>query len=128
MLTKLKQSLSHVIKLTLFVAFISVPFSTHALADDVKNWRKAVIKKIIKKHVYPRSAIQREIEGAAKVRLTIDRTGEITNYEVVQASGESVLDKAIPKMMDRLNPLPAPPDSLSDARLSFVIPISWRLQ
>jgi len=99
-----------------------------ASADDIKDWRVKVVKKIAKKHIYPRSAISREIEGKARVKVTLGRDGVITAYEVVQASGEAILDKAIPKMMKKLTPLPAPPASLPDANLTFVIPITWRLQ
>lgn len=102
--------------------------STPVFANDVGAWRKKVVKLIAKKHIYPRSAISREIEGKARVQVTISRTGEITNYEVVEPSGQGVLDKAIPKMMKKLNPFPAPPDSMPDANLTFVIPITWRLQ
>jgi len=103
--------------------FMSVPVEA-----DMGKWRKSVVKRIIKNHIYPRSAISREIEGKAKVKITITRGGDITGYEVVEQSGESVLDNAIPKMMDKMNPLPAPPDELPDANLTFVIPITWRLQ
>jgi len=103
-------------------------FATSVSADDLKDWRRKVVKKIAKKHIYPRSAISREIEGKARVKVTLARDGAITNFEVVQPSGQAVLDKAIPKMMKKLTPLPAPPASLSDENLTFVIPITWRLQ
>ncbi|TNE63526.1 MAG: TonB family protein [Alphaproteobacteria bacterium] len=99
-----------------------------ATADEMDDWRKAVVKKIGEEHIYPRSAIQREVEGVAKVKVTIDRTGAITTYDIVEPTGESVLDKVIPKIMEKLNPLPAPPDSMSDDSLTFVIPFAWRLR
>jgi len=98
------------------------------VADEVKDWRVSMAKKIAKKHIYPRSAISREIEGKARVKVTLGRDGSIANFEIVQPSGQSILDKAIPKMMKRLNPMPAPPASLPDEKLTFVIPITWRLQ
>jgi len=112
-----------------FVAIASVGFtSTAAYADDLKDWRVKVVKKIAKKHIYPRSAISREIEGKARVQITIARSGEITNFEILEPSGKRILDAAIPKMIKKLTPLPSPPDSLKDANLTFVIPITWRLQ
>lgn len=95
---------------------------------DIKSWQKEIVKKIVKSHIYPRSAIAREIEGRAKVSVTIDRTGKITAYEILEPSGESQLDKVIPKMMEKLDPLPEPPAELSDDNLTFTIPIAWRLQ
>ena len=116
--------------LSLLVAFslLVVQPLPVAEADEMLDWRKKVAKRIAKKHVYPRSAISREIEGKAKVRVTLARSGEILNYEVVTPTGQAVLDKAIPKMMKRLNPFPKPPDSLSDAQLTFLLPITWRIR
>jgi len=114
---------------TLVAGFVLTSMGINpAFADEIKDWRVKVVKKIAKKHIYPRSAISREIEGKARVKVTVDREGVITNFDVVQPSGESILDKAIPKMMKKLTPLPKPPASLSDDKLSFVIPITWRLQ
>jgi len=108
--------------LSLLVAFslLVVQPLPVAEADEMLDWRKKVAKRIAKKHVYPRSAISREIEGRAKVRVTLAR--------VVTPTGQAVLDKAIPKMMKRLNPFPKPPDSLSDAQLTFLLPITWRIR
>ncbi len=97
-------------------------------ADDRAKWTKSIAKKVAKSHVYPRSAIQREIEGRAKVRITIDRSGAITNFEIVEPTGKKVLDKVIPKMIKKMSPLPSPPDTVDDSKLTFVLPISWRLQ
>ena len=97
-------------------------------ADEIQDWRKKLAKRIAKKHIYPRSALSREIEGKARVKVVMDREGVITSFEVIQPSGESILDKAIPKMMKKLTPLPPPPANLPAASLTLVIPITWRLQ
>ncbi|MCJ9428184.1 energy transducer TonB [Kordiimonas marina] len=102
--------------------------SMPARADAMSDWRHKLVQKIGHAHIYPRAAIAREIEGVAKVKVTIDRDGKITNYEVVEATGQSVLDNVIPKIMKKLDPLPKPPASLSDANLTFVIPFAWRLR
>jgi len=101
--------------------------STQVVADDVSDWRKQVSKAFIKSHIYPRAALSRELEGKARVQVTISRSGEITTYEVVEPTGQPSLDKVIPKMMGKLNPLPAPPASLADNDLVFVVPISWHV-
>ncbi|WP_374764773.1 energy transducer TonB [Yunchengibacter salinarum] len=101
---------------------------TGAGASPIQDWQKALVKTITEKHVYPRSALRRELEGSARVRVTIDRSGTITGYEIVKPTGEPVFDKLIPRLMDSFSPLPAPPDSLSDNNLTFVLPLSWNLQ
>jgi len=96
-----------------------------AQASDMASWKKAVAKKVAKKQKYPRSALSREIEGRAKIRLHVAADGAITAHEVVEETGESILDREIPKLVDRLNPLPALPDGKTE--LSFVLPLNWRL-
>ncbi|MAU40648.1 MAG: hypothetical protein CMF31_03405 [Kordiimonas sp.] len=99
-----------------------------AEANDIKSWQGKVVKLISKKQVYPRAALANEIEGKAKVRVSIDRTGAITNYEVVQPTGTDVLDNEVPKLISRINPLPQPPSSLSDEQMTFMLPLSWVIQ
>ncbi|MDA5194856.1 energy transducer TonB [Govanella unica] len=95
---------------------------------DVASWQKGVVSLVAKKQVYPREAMSKEIEGRAKVRVTIDRSGKITGYEMVEKTGNAILDAEVEKMKDRINPLPAPPADLPDANLTFVLPLSWVLQ
>lgn len=100
--------------------------STPAYSDEVGDWRKKVSKAFAKNHIYPRSAIAREIEGRARVQIIISRAGEVLDYEIIESSGENVLDKAIPRLMKRVTPLPTPPNSLANSDLTFVIPITWQ--
>ncbi len=99
--------------------------SAPAQALDMNGWKKAVIKKVAKKQKYPRSALAREIEGRAKVRLVVAADGAITTHEIVEETGQSVLDKEIPKLVARLNPLPSLPDGKTE--MSFVLPLNWSL-
>lgn len=99
--------------------------STSASASDMNSWKKAVAKKVAKKQKYPRAALAREIEGKAKVRLIVAADGSISSHEVVQETGQAVLDKEIDKLVKRLNPLPALPEDRTE--LSFVLPLSWTL-
>ncbi len=101
--------------------------SAPANAQDMKGWQKKLVSQIRKKQTYPRAALSREIEGKAKVKVTIDKGGNILNYEIVQPTGKSVLDKEVPRLMERLNPMPALPDGYAKDTLTFTLPISWRL-
>lgn len=92
---------------------------------DMKTWQRAVIKKMAEKQRYPRSAIQRGIQGSAKVRIFIAADGTITNHEVVEATGEKVLDREVPKLVERMSPLPALPDDKES--MTLVLPINWKL-
>lgn len=113
----------------LVVAGLQVAFTAdQAYASDMGDWQKKVVKLISAKQVYPRAAMSQELEGRAKVQVSIDRTGAITKYELVQSTGHELLDAEVTKLMDRINPLPTPPASMSDENLTFILPLSWILQ
>ncbi len=112
------------VRIVMAAVILTLPVATEAAAD-MKSWQKSLVKKIRKKQVYPRSAFAKEIEGKAKVRSIIAADGQITGHEIVQATGEAVLDREIPKLVKRLNPLKALPDGRTELRI--VIPLNWQL-
>lgn len=124
-MSKLMGKLCVYITTAVVLSFGMVAFSTAAQASDIKKWQTKIVKLVAKKQVYPRSAMRKELEGRAKVRVSIDRTGAIVGHEVIQPTGLAVFDKEIPKLIKRINPLPKPPASLTDSQLSFVLPLSW---
>ena len=109
----------------LSVTLLAFGASSGVAANDLGSWQKALIKKVMKKQTYPRSAISREIEGKAKVRIVVNASGEIMSHEVVEPTGEDVLDREIPKLVQKLNPLPALPDGRDE--LAIVLPLNWSL-
>ncbi len=117
-------------KIAIIASIFSLPFmmTQTASASDISVWQKKIGKLVAKKQVYPRAAMRKELEGRARVKISIDRSGEIKNFEIMEKTGHAILDKEVPKLMARLNPLPTPPASLSDSQLSFILPLSWRLQ
>lgn len=121
MLKKINKLFAVAAALTLILGTASVPAS----ADEMTDWKQAVAKRVASKQKYPRAALAREIEGKARVRLVVSADGSITTHEIVEETGESVLDSEIPKLVKRLNPLPALPEDR--AELSFVLPLTWAL-
>lgn len=111
--------------LSILVSVICLSVLSVPSVADMKSWQKAVVKKVAKSQTYPRSALSREIEGRAKIRLVVDATGEITEHEVVEPTGENLLDREIPRLVKRLNPLPSLPDGRES--LTFILPLSWTL-
>ncbi len=108
------------------ILFLGTPDVAQAAGKS--SWMRAVARTIASKQVYPRSALARQIEGTAKVRVTIDRSGKVMKYEVVKATGSKVLDKEIGHLMRRIDPLPKPPAEIADTGLTFVVPLIWALQ
>lgn len=96
-----------------------------ANAASMQEWQAAVVKKLTTKQKYPRAALSREIEGRAKVRLVVSADGSITNHEIIENTGEDVLDREIPKLLKRMNPLPSLPENKTE--LAFILPLVWTL-
>jgi len=97
-------------------------------AADLKNWQREIAKAVASKQVYPRSALRREEEGEAKVKVTVARDGKIANFEILQETGHASLDREVPKLIERLDPLPKPPSDVGDDKLTFILPLAWVLQ
>lgn len=106
-----------------FLALTTIPSA--AAASSMEEWQRAVVMKVMAKQGYPRMAVARQIEGKAKVRLTVDADGTISNYEIVEPTGEDVLDRSIPTLISKLSPLPPLPEGRTD--MSFVLPLNWSL-
>lgn len=119
------KKLNKIFAIAVALSFAMAGASVSASASDMNSWKRAVAKKVASKQKYPRAALAREIEGKAKVRLVVAADGSITTHEIVEETGQAVLDKEIPKLVKRLNPLPALPEDRTE--LSFVLPLSWSL-
>ena len=120
------RSVKSIVAVIALAVFATGSIATSAQAADMKSWQKAVVKKVIKEQVYPRSAVINEVEGKAKIRLTVSSDGKIVSHEVVQPTGQDLLDSEIPGFVNRLNPLPALPDGKTE--LSFILPLTWTLE
>lgn len=114
---------------SLYIAVLTIIVSltaaaTSANADAIGNWRKEAVKVVLDNKVYPRSAISREIEGRAMLLINVNADGTITGHQVLQPTGQSVLDREITKLVERVT-LPALPSGT--AQTSLVVPLTWSL-
>jgi protein TonB len=76
---------------------------------------------------YPAEARRQGKTGVVMVRFRIDRSGHMLSYRIEQGSGQIVLDEETARLMQRADPFPAPPDSVTGAELEFVVPVQYRL-
>ncbi|NVK37929.1 MAG: TonB family protein [Gammaproteobacteria bacterium] len=74
--------------------------------------------------IYPKQAYDRGIEGFVKIKVSIDKQGNIKQLETLESSQESLLDKAALISAKRAEPFPAVPDllELDEGLYDFVIP------
>jgi protein TonB len=101
--------------------------STAADAELLRRYEQ-VISLWISRHVfYPEEArAQNRPQGEAKVLIRVNREGRILGYRINESSGHAILDRAIPTILDRANPLPRNPnyDASKDYE-SYVVPIAF---
>jgi protein TonB len=73
---------------------------------------------------YPRAAQLAHVEGTALLRFTMDRQGKVLAYRIDRGSGHADLDAEVSAMIERAQPLPAPPADMPDT-MELVIPIQF---
>lgn len=76
---------------------------------------------------YPADARRQGKMGVVMVRFRIDRQGHMLAYRIEQGSGHGILDEETTRLMQRADPFPAPPDSVSGTELEFVVPVQYKL-
>ncbi|WP_417319874.1 energy transducer TonB [Emcibacter sp.] len=123
-MSRLMKVIGLLLSLGLFSAFGTLEVN----ANELKDWQVKLVKLVAKKQVYPRAAMEDELEGKAKVKIAFDRSGSITSHELVQSTGHDILDAEVENLVGRINPLPAPPSSLGDDKLVIVLPLTWAIQ
>ena len=114
------------IKAAIFSASMAFLSTVPATADQSnESWNDQVRKEIEEKHYYPRNALAQGIQGQVKVRLTVSTDGRVKGIQIVQSSGNDILDKDAFQLATRLKKLPAAPTAKGD--LSIVVPLTYRI-
>jgi protein TonB len=76
---------------------------------------------------YPMIARRRGIEGTVRLRVKVDRGGNVLSSQVVSGSGSAILDQASLRMVDRADPFPSMPKDYPGDSFQFVIPVDFEL-
>jgi protein TonB len=102
---------------------------TVAAAPHVERaWETAMTRHLQQYKRYPSDAQSRGEEGVGELSFTVDRSGHVLNREIVHSSGHRELDNEVMSMIDRAQPLPSFPASMSQAKLDLTVPIRFSLQ
>lgn len=86
------------------------------------DWQAQVRLVIEHGLVYPKQAMAKKWGGKTVVRIQIDASGHVLAATVVKSSGKSLLDNEAIQCIQRVSPLPKPPDGNSK---TFSIPINF---
>ncbi|WP_051958969.1 energy transducer TonB family protein [Janthinobacterium sp. RA13] len=92
------------------------------------SWQSQVLGHLAHFKRYPGDARQRKKAGVAWVRFQVDRDGKLLASELVTSSGTVLLDREALQVLQRAQPLPAPPASvLRQGTVTVTLPVSFKL-
>ena len=92
------------------------------------SWQSRVLGHLGHFKRYPGDARQRKRAGAAWVRFQVDRDGKLLASELVTSSGTVLLDREALQVLQRAQPLPAPPVTLlRQGSVTVTLPVSFKL-
>lgn len=77
---------------------------------------------------YPADAQRRRDQGVVMLAFTIDEAGRVLDRHITTSSGFPALDAEALAMLDRANPVPAPPEGMIRGQGEVVIPVEFSLQ
>lgn len=77
---------------------------------------------------YPMAARRAREEGTVTLSLLILRDGTVADSRISKSSGSEALDAAVLRMLDRAQPLPAFPASMTEEEIRVDFPVSFSLQ
>lgn len=93
-----------------------------------QQWQSRILSVLNNAKRYPNEARSRREEGVPHLQFTIDRSGQVISSRIVRSSGYPALDQAAIDMVNRASPLPAPPESIPDNKVTLTVPVNFNLR
>ncbi len=108
---------------------VSEPSTAAAVVIDedllLGEYKRDALQHIRKQLEYPARAWRLGLTGSGIIRARIGRDGALLGHELVQLTGQMILDNAMVTMLQRSLPLPALPAGVSTEELSIDIPVDF---
>jgi len=92
------------------------------------SWESLLLKHLQEFKNYPSAARKRNEQGVVLLAFSIDRNGHVTSRHIVQGTGYAALDDEAMALVQRAQPMPAFPPSMTEAELSVTVPIRFSLR
>jgi periplasmic protein TonB len=107
----------------------AMPARTKGGAPTVApSWETGLVKHLQQYKRYPSDAASRGVEGVVLLSFTVDRAGHVLAHSIARSSGYPELDNEVMSMIERAEPLPAFPPSMSQDKLDLTVPIRFSLR
>ncbi len=93
-----------------------------AAAEGVKQaWVKDLVTRLNDQRRYP--VLASDKGGKAKVLFHLDRSGHLVSVALIESTGDAFLDEEALAMIERAQPIPAPPAEVAAGELTFIVPV-----
>jgi len=92
------------------------------------SWQAQLVAWLEKYKRYPRVAQEQRQQGMVHLRFTIDREGKVPASEINKSSGFELLDEEVLALIQRAQPLPAPPPEVTGNRIEMLVPVAFSLR
>lgn len=110
-------------------AVAPVPSTAPAPSGDaVPSWQGALRAHLERHKRYPTAAQFRRQQGAPVVRFIMDRQGKVLLAQLERGCGYSALDDEALALLQRAQPLPAPPLEVPGERIEMRVPVQFFLR
>jgi protein TonB len=96
--------------------------------DTLRRWQTALLAHLQRHKRYPGLARNNNEQGVVYLRFTMNRAGAIVAKAIERGSGHASLDTEALALIDRAQPLPAPPPDVAGERFEFVVPVQFQLR
>jgi len=77
---------------------------------------------------YPPEAVTLGQVGVVDLRLTMNREGKVLSGLITRSSGFPALDQEALALLDRAQPLPAPPPEITGDPLEIILPVQFNIK
>jgi periplasmic protein TonB len=92
------------------------------------SWQSLLLRRLQEFKSYPAKARSRNEQGVVLLAFSIDRNGHVISRRIVRGSGFADLDAEVLELVERAQPMPAFPPSMTEAQLDLTVPIRFSLR
>lgn len=92
------------------------------------SWESLLLRRLQEFKNYPAHARSRNEQGVVLLAFSIDRNGHVMSRRIVRGSGYADLDAEVLALVERAQPMPAFPASMTEAQLDLTVPIRFSLR
>jgi periplasmic protein TonB len=92
------------------------------------TWQAQLLSWLERHKRYPRVAQEQRQQGVARLHFALDRQGRVLSFRLDKSSGFTLLDEEVLELIQRAQPVPAPPPEIPGDRIEVLVPVAFSLK